>query len=103
MINTEIINLHQQLEKYFHSFESNVKVKVLITLENAWGRQSVWLVKQLVQQLLCLEHPEQCQWFRITKKCLLLILFASKCLTMSLFENSKQKLQFMRLVGVISL
>ena len=103
MINTEIINLHQQLEKYFHCFESNVKVKVLITLENAWGKQSVWLVKQLVQQLLCLEHPEQCQWFRITKKCLLLTLSASKCLTVSLLENSKQKLQFMRLVGVISL
>ena len=103
MKKTEIISLQEQLECYFQSFEKDTKVKVVIALENAWGKQSVWLVRQLVQQLLCLEHPEQCQWFRITKKCLLLTLSASKCLTVSLLENSKQKLQFMRLVGVISL
>ena len=103
MKKTKIISLQEQLDCYFQSFEKDTKVKVVIALENAWGRQSVWLVRQLVKQLLCLEHPEQCQWFRITKKCLLLTLSASKCLTVSLLENSKQKLQFMRLVGVISL
>ena len=103
MKKTKIISLQEQLDCYFQSFEKDTKVKVVIALENAWGRQSVWLVRQLVKQLLCLEHPEQCQWFRITKKCLLLTLSASKCLTVNLLENSKKKLQFIRLVGVISL
>ena len=103
MRNTEIVELHQQLQPYFPYFNSESCVSVLIALENAWGKQNVWVVKQLVKQLFNLEHPEQCQWFRVVPGSSLIIFSSSIHLTTSLLKNSSKKLQLMRLVGVISL
>ena len=65
MMNTKIKHLRQKLQYYFHNSQLDNQVRVTISLQNAWGLQNVWLVKQLVQQLFSLEHPDQCQWFRI--------------------------------------
>ena len=103
MKETKVRDLREKLEKYFQSFCSNVRVQVSISLENSWGTQSVWLVKQLVQHLFCLHHPDQCQWFRVIPGSLLVALSASIHSMTSFIENSKKKKQFMKLMGVFKL
>ena len=103
MRGTEINNLRGRLQPYFQKFMSNSHTKVLIILENAWGTQSVWLVKQLVKQLFSLQHPDQCQWFHIISGSLTIILSTSGQLVGSLIERSRKKTQFMKLMGITCL
>ena len=100
MKKAKVESLRQMLEPYFPITQSNDRVKVLISLENSWGKQSIWVVKQLVVQLFSLEHPDQCQWFRIISGSLLTMFLAAKYLEQMLVENSKKKAQFMRLMGI---
>ena len=77
MKETKVIVLRDKLEYFFQNFHSTDQVKVSIALQNAWGKQSIWLVRQLIQQFFGLEHPEQCQWFRIISGSVLLTFLAS--------------------------
>ena len=103
MKEAKVESLRKMLEPYFPITQSNDRVEVLISLENSWGKQSVWVVKQLIVQLFSLEHPDQCQWFRIISGSLLIIFLAAKHLEQMLVENSKKKVQFMKLMGILRL
>ena len=65
MMNTKIKHLRQKLQYYFHNSQLDNQVRVTISLQNAWGLQNVWLVKTVSTTTVSLEHPDQCQWFRI--------------------------------------
>ena len=103
MMNTKIEDLRQKLMHYFLNSQFDNQLRVVISLQNAWGTQNVWLVKQLVQQLFSLEHPDQCQWFRIISGSFCIAFLVDQCITEKLAKNSKMKIQFMRLVGVFHL
>ena len=103
MMYTKIEDLPQKLKHYFNNSQFDNQVKVIISLQNAWGTQNVWLVKQLVRQLFSLEHPDQCQWFDIISGCFCIAFLVDQSITEKLVKNSKMKVQFMRLVGVFQL
>ena len=50
-----------------------------------------------------LQHPDQCQWFEVVPRSLIIIFFSSKYLKTYVIEHSNKKLEFMILLGVISL
>ena len=104
MKNTKIKHLRRELFKhYFPNSQLDNQVRVIISLQNAWGTQNVWLVEQLVVQLFSLEHPDQCQWFRIISGSFCIAFLVDQSITEKLVKNSKMKAQFMRLVGVFQL
>ena len=103
MMNTKIEDLRQKLMHYFLNSQFDNQLRVIISLQNAWGTQNVWLVRQLVVQLFSLEHPDQCQWFRIISGCFCIAFLVDQSITEKLVKNSKMKAQFMRLVGVFQL
>ena len=103
MRKTSVRDLQNKLEQYFVIPQSNDRVKVSIALENAWGTQSVWLVRELIKQFFSLQHPDQCQWFQVISGSVIVVLLAPKYLTRSLIENSKKRLQLMRLLGIFRL
>ena len=101
MKETKVIALRDKLEYFFQNFHSTDHVKVSIALQNAWGKQSIWLVRQLIQQFFGLEHPEQCQWFRIISGSVLLTFLASMNQKVCLIKNCKKKVHLMKIAGVI--
>ena len=103
MRKTSVKDLQNKLQQYFVIPQSNDRIKVSIALENAWGTQNVWLVKQLIKQFFSLQHPDQCQWFQVISGSVIVVLLAPKYLTRSLTENSKKRLQLMRLLGIFRL
>ena len=103
MTNTKIKHLRQKLKHYFHNSQFDNQVRVTISLQNAWGTQNVWLVEQLVVQLFSLNHPDQCQWFKIISGSFCIAFLVDQSITERLVKNSKMKVRFMRLVGVFQL
>ena len=105
MKNTKIKYLHKTLDRFFktinpvHACRTIVRIK----LEDVYGRHSMWLVEVLVQTLFSLEHSDECQWFQVKPGSIIITFLAPKHMMMLYIINSVKKIQFMRLVGVISL
>ena len=105
-LNTKKVqDLHQKLEPYFKDFRPGDKVPVTVTLQKAWGRQNLYLVKQLVQTLFAddLQHSDRLQWFSVTTKCFIVGFLAPVQLEINLIKCSRMKLKFMKLTGIIGL
>ena len=103
MKETKVRDLSNTLNPYFQNFRWDKSTRVSVRMESSWGKQNLWLVNQLVQQLFSLQHADQCQWFEVVPGSLIVVFSAIKSLTKSLIENIKKKLQFMKLIGVIGL
>ena len=105
MKNTKIKYLHKTLDRFFktinpvHACRTIVRIK----LEDVYGRHNMWLVEVLVQTLFSLEHSDECQWFQVKPGSIIITFLAPKHMMMLYIVNSVKKIQFMRLVGVISL
>ena len=100
---TKVKSLHKTLKRFFDDSMSNDTVKVTILLQNVWGECNMWLVEVLVQTLFRLKSPDECRWFRVLPGSLCLVFLAHEDLLQALIDNSKQMIQFMKLMGVISL
>ena len=101
---TAVKVLHKALDRYYKPFSSSAtNIKVRIKLEKVWGEQKIWMVEELVKALLALKHPDECQWFEVKPGSIIITFLAPKHLMMLYIVNSVKKLQFMRLVGVITL
>ena len=100
---TRVKFLHKTLKRYHRisRYHPNIVI-VSITLEDAWGDQSMWLVEVLVQTLFPTKHPDEYQWFEVIPGSLVVTFLAEQGSPM-LLGCSKEKLQLMRLVGVTGL
>ena len=102
MRSTKIAQLRNFLHRYTPTRSSETHVKVSIRLENAWEEYTLKLVEVLIKTVVNLQ-PYQFQWFQVLPGSLLVNFLLSKHMMMLAIVNSVNKLQFMRLVGVISL
>ena len=101
---TAVKVLQKSLDRYYKPISSSAtNIKVRIKLEEVWGKHKIWMVEELVKALFSLEHPDECQWFEVKPGSIIITFLAPKHLMMLYIVNSVKKLQFMRLVGVISL
>ena len=102
MRSTKIAHLRNTLQQYTLTHSSETHVKVFIRLENAWEEHDLKLVEVLIKTVVNLQ-PYQFQWFQVLPGSLLVNILLSKHMMMLAIVNSVNKLQFMRLLGVISL
>ena len=104
MKRTEIKDLHNKLKPYCGNFgSSKAVVRVEISVQNAMGTQSVFLVQQLIRTLFFLKLSDQLLWLEVVRGCLHVVLLAPVQMKIGLIESSRKKLQFMRLTGIIRL
>ena len=104
MKRTEIKDLHNDLKPYCGNFgSSKAVIRVEISVQNAMGTQSVFLVKQLVRTLFFLKSSDTLLWLKVVRGCLCVVLLAPVQMKIGLIESSRKKLQFMRLTGIIRL
>ena len=78
-------------------------IKVVITLENKWEEQDMWLVEELVKTFFSLKHRDNFQWFSVEPGSVVVTFLAPKHLKQRLIENSEKSTQFMKLIGIVSL
>ena len=103
---TELSDLHKKLNPTFHQKNglSNARnIRVEISLQNPMGKQSVFLVKQLIRTLFILKYSDPLLWLEVVRGCLCVVLLAPVQMKIGLIESSRKKLQFMRLTGIIRL
>ena len=100
---TRVKCLHKTL-KHYHQMSRNHPniVIVSITLEDAWGDQSMWLVEVLVQTLFPTKHPDEYQWFEVIPGSLVVTFLVASDVVKDL-DCNEDKIQFMRLVGITRL
>ena len=99
---TEIRLLRDQLDIYFPNVVPECKVKVTIVLENKWGTHDMWLAEELVKILFNLRSHDECMWFRVKPGSEVLTFLLPNNL-MFLIGKCTKKIDFMKLVGVLSL
>ena len=63
----------------------------------------MWLVEVLVQTLFHLNSPDECKWFRVLPGSLYVVFMVYEDMLITLMNKCEQKIQFMELMGVISL
>ena len=78
-------------------------IKVVITFENKWEEQDMWLVEELVKTFFRLKRRDNCQWFSVEPGSVVVTFLAPKHLKQRIIENSEKSIQFMKLIGVVSL
>ena len=100
---TQVNKLHNKLDRYFSRSVHDTSINVTIVLEKTWGKQKLWLVEELVKTLFDLNNPDECQWFKVKPGSVIVTFLTPKYLLMLYIVNSVKKLQFMRLIGIISL
>ena len=74
-----------------------------IKVQNVWGECNMWLVEVLVQTLFRLNSPDECKWFRVLPGSLCVVFMVHENMLITLMNKCEQKIQFMELMGVISL
>ena len=100
---TRVMCLHKTLKFYYRKTKTCFNgIFVQISLEDVWGRHNMWLVEVLIQTLFSLDQ-HQCQWFEVIPGSLKLIFLIPEYLMMLAIVNSVKKLEFMRLIGIVSL
>ena len=79
---------------------SNPRSIVIIKLQKPWKKRSIKLVEKLAENLF---PGNRNTWFRVMDGSVYVMFLVPEEKTESLVATSRQKLQFMRLMGVISL
>ena len=75
---------------------------VVIEIENAWGEHPLILVEVLIKHLF-MHYSHEVRWFKVISGSICLRFVAPNDICQSLITSSRQKLEFMRLMGVFSL
>ena len=88
---------------YFQTSQPTGTIRVAIMLANLWQTCSVSLVERLMQVVFSLKHSDELQWFKVISGSLIIAFVTPKNKKRHLIENSQKKIEFMRLLGVISL
>ena len=91
------------LNQYFLPSQPEGTVKISILLANVWQSSSIVMVEKLVQKIFKLKHPDECPWFRVIIGSVLAVFIAPKHMKKNLIDTSKKKVEFMKLIGIISL
>ena len=81
---------------------SNPRSIVIIKLQKPWRKRSIKLVERLTESLFP-DNSRTFEWFRVMIGSVYVMFLVPEEKTESLVATSRQKLQFMRLMGVISL
>ena len=81
---------------------SNPRSIVIIKLQKPWKKRSIKLVERLAESLFP-DKSHTFEWFRVMIGSVYVMFLVPEEKTGSLVATSRQKLQFMRLMGVISL
>ena len=100
---TKVRSLHKTLTHFFNETKFKNNVEVTIKLQNVWGECNMWLVEVLVQTLFRLNSPDECKWFRVLPGSLCVVFMVHEDRLITLINAYKQNMQFMELMGVISL
>ena len=100
---TKVRSLHKILTRFFNKVKFENNVEVTIKVQNVWGKCNMWLVEVLVQTLFCLNSPDECKWFRVLPGSLCVVFMVHEDMLITLMNKCEQKIQFMKLMGVISL
>ena len=98
---TEIQSLYQTLQPFV--IKSSNEAPVTIRVQSAWEHNEIWLVETLLQTLFHLKDNEIPKWFRVIPGSLTIIFLAPQHKILLLTEQSKSKVQFLRLTGVFTL
>ena len=77
--------------------------KVVIAAEGLWGMQSIFLIEELIKMLFPMRYPDELQWFKVVSGSVIMTFIISERMILPFIEKSKKKLEFMRLMGIISL
>ena len=99
----KVAQLRGNLQRYYYTYKMDKSIKVVITLENKWEEQDMWLVEELVKTFFRLKHRDNFQWFSVEPGSVIVTFLAPKHLKQRLIENSGKSTQFMKLIGVVSL
>ena len=81
---------------------SNPRSIVIIKLQKPWRKRSIKLVERLAESLFP-DNSRTFEWFRVMIGSVYVMFLVPEEKTESLVAISRQKLQFMRLMGIISL
>ena len=98
-----IAHLNNSIHQYFQPSQPEGTVKISILFANVWQSSSTVMVETLVQKIFKLEHPDECLWFRVIIGSVLAVFIAPKHMKKNLIDTSKKKVEFMKLIGIISL
>ena len=98
-----IANLNSFIHQYFLPSEPEGTVKISILFANTWQASSTVMVEKLIQKIFKLKHPDECPWFRVIIGSVLAVFIAPKHMKKNLIDTSKKKVEFMKLIGIISL
>lgn len=101
MKSIKIKHLKKVLNRCYKNFQSSSK-KVVIIVENGWGNQNIWLVRMLLKTLFPSKDKELI-WCDIEPGSIVIIFLAFEHMLLSLMDSSRKKIEFMRLIGIISL
>ena len=99
----KVRSLLKTLTHFFDKAKFENNVEVTIKLQNVWGGCNMWLVEVLVQTLFRLNSPDECKWFRVLPGSLCVVFMVHEDMLNTLINAYKQNMQFMELMGVISL
>ena len=99
----QVRSLHKLLTHFFDKAKFENNFEVTIKLQNVWGECNMWLVEVLVQTLFRLNSPDECKWFRVLPGSLCVVFMVHEDMLITLMNKCEQKIQFMELMGVISL
>ena len=101
---TEVKYLQNIFKRYYNTLGHRDNEIIEIKAHSCLAKQSIWLVETLIQASLNLEHPDELQWYKVTPGSVVIrFLAAEHVLSPTLIEYSKKKIEFMRLMGIISL
>ena len=100
---TKVRSVYRILTQFYNKAKFKNNVEVTIKLQNVWGECNMWLVEVLVQTLFRLNSPDECKWFRVLPGSLCVVFMVHEDMLITLMDKREQKIQFMELMGVISL
>ena len=96
---TKVIFLQRILIRC-HDKYSLTKRTIVIRAKYIWGQKSIFLVQQLIVMFI---PSEELQWFKVIPGSIIMTFIISEHMILPFIEKSKKKLEFMRLMGIISL
>ena len=98
-----IAHLNNFIHQYFQPSQPEGTVKISFLFANVWQSSSTEMVETLVQKIFKLKHPDECPWFRVIIGSVLAVFIAPEHMEKDLIETSKKNVEFMKLIGIISL
>ena len=103
---TDVVNLCGVLEVYFpESLDEGTGVRLTVVVQRSWGTQKLWLVEELIRVLFGLEKKVSrcCQWFKVRPGSVVLDFLLPEHLIMFAIVQCVNKLEFLKLMGVIAI